>query len=353
MKVLFIINSLSIGGAEKMVTSLSVSLKRYVTIDILVLFPEINEFWQKYLLEQKIRILKISRSCKNPLFIYDVYNIVKQGKYDVVHTHLTYAQFCGALISYLSCHHTRYVTTEHSNFNNRRRYLFFKYLDRWMYGCYDKVLSISPTVQMNLCNWLGNNSSAKYSIFPNGVDVEMFRLSKSISRNEIGYNSNDIILMMVGRLADAKDPITIMKALQKLPLNYKLILIGDGPLKTEFINKAKSLEVYNRVNFCGNRNDVNKWLKIADIYIQSSHWEGMPTALLEAMASGTLCLASKVPGNVDVLKDEMLFNHEDPDDLIRKIYSVNESWHDIQKDIIDKYDINVLAKQLIDLYKRL
>ena len=344
MKVLFIINSLSIGGAEKMITSLSVSLKRYVNVDILLLFPEINGYWLKYLTKHNIHVFTLNKCLTNPLSIYEVYKVVKKGNYDVIHTHLTYAQLYGALISRLFHGKVRYVTTEHSNFNNRRKYLIFKYFDRWMYGCYDKVLSISSTVQKNLCKWLEHCHPSKYSIFPNGVDVEKFRFAQCVSRHEEGYDSNDIILMMVGRLADAKDPITIMRAMQKLPSKYKLILIGDGPLKNNFITESQNLGIRNRIKFCGSKNNIG---------IQSSHWEGMPTALLEAMASGTICLASKVPGNVDVLDNEMLFNHEDPDDLIEKIYSIKDSWYDIQRNIVNKYDINLLSEQLIDLYTKI
>lgn len=343
------VNSLRAGGAERMVSELSKKLALSADVDILTVCND-SCIWKDSLDAEGIKVMSLGKRFLNPIYIYRLFRILKIGKYDVVHTHLTYPQLYGAIASYFF-HNIKWFTTEHSSNNNRRGCKLFKVYDKWLYSRYSKVFSVAKSTQDSLLKWLEDKGTKKFSVFPNGVDVPLFSNAIAINRESLGYSRDDIILMMVGRLADAKDPVTIMKALDMLPSMYKLILVGDGPLANEYKSEAIKLKCADRINFVGKQFNVPEWLKMADIHIQSSHWEGLPTTVMEAMASGTVSIGSRVPGNIDLLEDYMMFEHENPEDLVRLICSIDKSWIEKQSEYVKKFDMSYLAKELLKKYK--
>ena len=349
MKILFIINSLRIGGAEKMVVELSKVLTREHSVSVLSISNETSS-WQEDLKAAGVNLYNCDGrnfSIKN---IWYTYRLIKREKFDVVHTHLTYAQIYGAIIS-RCLKKTVWVTTEHSNYNNRRKHLILRSFDRWLYAPYNRILSISQSVQDNLLAWLRPKCTDKYSICPNGINTETFRSAKPLDRSNINISVHDTVLMMVGRMADAKDSPTIMRALNDLPPAYKLILIGDGPLKEQNERYAEHIGVKDRVVFAGARNNIPQWLRIADIYIQSSHWEGMPTTVLEAMAAGIVALGSDVPGNRDLLNDRMMFEHGNEKELVKLLKSDLDALKEEQQQYIADFDLKKIGKKLISIYR--
>jgi glycosyltransferase involved in cell wall biosynthesis len=95
-----------------------------------------------------------------------------------------------------------------------------------------------------------------------------------------------------------------------------LILVGDGPLRPEIESLVKNIGIKDRVHFLGKRSDVPQIIKMADVYVQSSQWEGFGIAALEAMAGGLPVVASRVPGLSEVVGDAgLLFKPGDSFEL--------------------------------------
>lgn len=352
MKILHVINSLRIGGAEQMVSELIPFLiKKHQSVDVLVIQSR-----ESYL-EQKLQHTGVKiwyspfAQFWNPCnFIFILYLIQKEG-YDVVHSHLTYAQLWCSVASVFCRRKVKFITTEHSSFNRRRKLVFFRFFDRCIYSGYDHILSISPSTQSSLLSWLRLSNTVKFEVVPNGVNLEKFDKAVSISRKTWDIPDSAIILMMVGRMAEAKDQDTLIRALALLPQEYILFLVGDGTTRIHLMKLAEQNQVSERVIFTGNRKDVPELLKMANLYIQSSHWEGMPTTLLEAMAAHVPVLGSDVPGIRGLLMDDMMFEHANVQNLARKIVSVNkQQLLKEQQKMISKYDLSNIADQLIDLY---
>lgn len=350
MKVLFIINSLHMGGAERMVVELSKALSKNIDIHVLSISSKKNHWSFSSFNETNVHLIEWYYSLYNPFIIYKLIKLIRIEKYDIVHSHLTYAQIYSALSSFFITN-IKWITTEHSSNNNRRKHKSLKYIDRFIFSRFSHIYSISQSTQESLIKWLGYNSCSKFEVFPNGVNLKEISKAIPLNRTVLGYSKDDFLLMMVGRLEDAKDPITIFKSLKKLPKHFKLILIGTGSLHDRFVNIAKELGVYERVYFTGAQNNIPEWLKIADLYIQSSHWEGLPTAPLEAMAASVLTIGSKVPGIIDLLPDDMLFEHENENDLTTLIKCPKTNWHIRQEAIIKKYDLDYLADTLYQNYQ--
>ena len=350
MKILYVINSLHVGGAERMVVELSKAISKYVDIHVLSISSKNNNWSCNNFNETNVHLIEWYCNLYNPIVICKLIRLVRKEKYDIVHSHLTYAQIYSAISSFFISN-VKWITTEHSSNNNRRRRKLFRYIDRFIYSRFSNVYSISQSTQTALLKWLKYKLCRKFEVFPNGVNLNEISKAVPLCRLELGYAKDDFLLMMVGRMEDAKDPITILKSLKKLPNNYKLILIGEGSLYNLVVNKARELGVYERVKFVGAQNNISEWLKMADLYIQSSHWEGLPTAPLEAMAASVLTIGSRVPGIIDLLPNDMLFEHENENELATLILCEKTDWRRRQENIVKKYDLEYLADIMFQKYK--
>ncbi|MGL5950268.1 MAG: glycosyltransferase [Cetobacterium sp.] len=348
MKILHIITSLELGGAEKLLLDLIPAQKRQgVDVELLVL----DTNGEKFLEEYEKRGIKIHKtqinnrmSLKN---IFEIAKLIKIQKIDIVHAHLIHSQIWTSLARYLN-KNVIYITTEHSTHNRRREKSIYKILDKFIYNSFVKVIAISEATARELIKWTGI-SLKKIDVIPNGVSLRAF-MGKPKERK--GNN-----LIMVSRFHQSKDHITVVRALEKLPKEYTLTFIGEGETEEAVKREVLMLNLADRVQFLGYSNSVPVLLKRADIAIQSSNFEGFGLSALEAMASGTPIVATNVEGLADIVSESgLLFKVGDVNDLVQKIKILEDS-----KVYLDKskmgiksslvYSIEATAKKYIELYK--
>lgn len=142
----------------------------------------------------------------------------------------------------------------------------------------------------------------KISVIRNGV---IMIESPKVSRADPNIKMDSYpVLGVVGRLTKQKGHSYILQALKKISAEYhkaSLWVVGDGPLRAELQATAEALGLNDRIIWFGNRADVFDIMAQFDIYISSSLWEGIPNALLEAMAIGKPIVATAVDGVLEVL----------------------------------------------------
>lgn len=109
------------------------------------------------------------------------------------------------------------------------------------------------------------------------------------------------VVLSVGRMMPEKDHGTVIRAIRTIP-DAHLFLVGAGPDVATYKKMAQDLQVSNRVHFLGRRTDVAQLMKSADIFVQSSRFEGFGIAALEAMAAGLPVVASRVPGLAELVE---------------------------------------------------
>jgi glycosyltransferase involved in cell wall biosynthesis len=149
----------------------------------------------------------------------------------------------------------------------------------------------------------------KLHCIPNGVRAA-FRTPALVEnkRREFGIAPDVFAFFYVGRLNPVKDLGTMLDAFAALVANESfqthLYLVGDGPERTTLETKREALGLSERVTFLGARSDVSEVLMAADAFVMSSKSEGLPMALLEAMAAGVPCIATAVGGIPDLLEDD-------------------------------------------------
>jgi glycosyltransferase involved in cell wall biosynthesis len=144
---------------------------------------------------------------------------------------------------------------------------------------------------------------ARITVIPNGVDTVRFAPAGDAGR---GTNGHPLVIGSVGCLAARKDYATLLDALALLVARgrtFDAVLIGDGPERARLEARARALGLEARVKFVGERPDVERWLPTMDVFALSSREEGIPNALLEAMAAGLAAVATAVGGTPEVMRD--------------------------------------------------
>lgn len=143
--------------------------------------------------------------------------------------------------------------------------------------------------------WLfGNNN---FTILNNAIDLYKFQFSKEnnlLYRNQLGLG-NGFVLGHIGSFRKVKNHsflIDIFSEIIKKQIDAKLILIGEGELKSEIKKKVNRLNLSDKVLFLGIRKDVQKLLNCMDVFIFPSIYEGLPVTLIEAQANGIIITAS-------------------------------------------------------------
>jgi len=351
MKILYIINSLGTGGAEKLVSDMIPLIKQKgIDIELLLLQKAKSLFIHK-LEESGIKIYYSPNSIYSPKNIFFIKRFVKN--YDLIHVHLFPAQYWAAF----TFSKIPMVVTEHCTTNKRRKRKLYKWIERLTYGQYKKIISISDKANDAIQSWLGFHEN-KFIVIENGINLEAFYQAQSKKIENIPDNIKKII--MVGRFNATKDHPTAIKAMKLLGNNIHLLLVGDGILKVDCEKLANDLNVENRVHFMGLRNDIPELLKSCDINLISSHSEGLSISSLESLASGKPLVTSNVNGLKEINKDVGLMfednNSQELADCINQLLGDSLFYQKIAKRCLDKaknYDIKKTVNQHILVYQQI
>ncbi len=361
MKVLQIINNLGTGGAEKLLLdSLFIYREKGIEMDLLVIDGTEYPFMKKIKSINNKGIYSLnSKSVYNPLSVFKIIPYLK--KYDLIHVHIFPSLYWVALAKIISFSKVKIIFTEHNTSNRRINSFFLKYIDRLLYMPYSKIVCITEEVQSVMKNHLKYNTS-KYQVITNGISLSSINGEKPQKKSQLGFDieDSDVLLIQVSRFDLQKDQKTLIKSMQLLPENVKLLLVGDGELRNQNEKLVADLNLESRVFFLGVRMDVPKLLKTVDIVVLSSHYEGLSISSIEGMASGKPFIASDVPGLRELVSGAgLLFPAGDTLALAEAIKSLiqDKEYASIIADKCvvrsEKYDINVMVDKYIELYQEL
>lgn len=355
MKVLQVITSLSTGGAEKLIAdSVPLYQANGLVVDVLLLNGSETPLLKRLKGETKGEVSSLSLgSVYNPLHVFKL--LVYLKKYDIVHVHLFPTLYWAAIAKMICFSKVKLIYTEHSTNNRRREKIIFKWLDKLFYRQYSKIITIADEVDQNLKAHLGLNTS-RFELINNGADTKLFYEAIPYSKKDF-FTEADKIVIQVSSFRPAKDQITVIKALKYLPINTKLLLVGEGEIIYRCQNLVKELQLEDRVLFLGVRMDVPSLLKTSDIVVMSSVYEGLSLASIEGMASGKAFIASNVPGLREIVKGAgILFekgNEKQLAEKISKLLSDNEHYKVVAKKCMERannYDIEKMIDSYIRVY---
>ena len=140
---------------------------------------------------------------------------------------------------------------------------------------------------------------------------------REIVRKEFGFSEKTKVIGYVGRLSPEKNLFTLLSSLTTIPIDYdlKLLLVGAGPSENSLRNFVINNNIEDRVIFCGLRNDVRQILCALDIFVLPSHTEGLPIAMLEAMAANRGIICSNIAAHQELVehnKEALLVSPNNP-----------------------------------------
>jgi starch synthase (maltosyl-transferring) len=146
---------------------------------------------------------------------------------------------------------------------------------------------------------------AQLTIIPNGIDPQQFDLAEPVPRASIGIPDEAHLALWIGRLDPQKGLPDLLAAAEKVIVQrpaWYLALAGDGPQRGWLLQQLAELpQLREKVRVLGRRDDIAGLLKSADVLVNTSLWEGMPNAVLEAMAAGRPIIGTAVQGTEDLV----------------------------------------------------
>lgn len=327
-KRLAIVNhNLGSGGAEKLIYDMALELKERKVEFSVILLTSVNDIYGQKLIEEGIDVKYLSHKWDvySPKNIFRLKRVLKG--YDVIHTHIYAAQLWTAFAS-LFLGNKKYITTEHNTNNRRRGKEYFRILDKWMYSKYTTIVSITENVQNELQNWI--RLKTDYRIIKNGISLEKYINAVPSSREEFCLEETDFLICQVGRFNQVKTHETTLEAIRLLPPNYKVLFLGEGNTKDNIERLSKEYGIEERVKFLGYVANVPEIIKMCDISILTSKYEGLPIAALEAMTLNPF-IGSDVPGIKELVEGYgELFKYKNHTELAKKIQNLAINKNDYQ-----------------------
>lgn len=305
MRILLLSTSMGMGGADQQLLSAALGLRRRGHEVRIVSLTPLGEMGARARAAGlPTESLDMPRGVPDPRGLMRLIRLVRVWRPTVLHSHMLHANLMARALRPF----TRIpvvVSTIHNIYEGGRlRMLGYRLTN----GLVDHMTIIS---QAAADRFIGERIVPRelLEVVPNGVDTERYRGvapgTRERLRDSLGLRE-EFVWLAVGRFEVAKDYPTLLRAFARVGEERGdgvLLLVGRGSLQTETERLAGTLGLNGRVRFVGTREDVPEFMAVADGYVMSSAWEGMPMVLLEAAAAGLPIVTTRVGGNAEVVQD--------------------------------------------------
>jgi glycosyltransferase involved in cell wall biosynthesis len=359
IKIIYILPSLSSGGAERVTLDLIYNLDREIFIPELLLFNGGGFFYQEAL-SHGLKVIVFKKKFKFDIFnLFKIYKYIKNSQPDIVHTGLG-GDIYGKLAAKMAKVRV-IVSTEHNVAVNDT--VIIHHLKRLTAKWSNKIVAISESVKEDILKEY-KILSEKVELIYNGLYIDNFR--KEENQNKIKKESDTIIIGSVGRLTEQKNFSLLLRALDQVKnRNFKCLIVGEGELRSQLEQEIKDLDLSNKVELLGTTSDINSFLNKLDLFVLPSKWEGLGITLLEAGLVKLPVLASDTGGIVDIIKHKengLLFNNNDLSDLTDMLNGCldfnNREYllklgEKLSYNVKERFDIRKTSRQYQDMYKKL
>lgn len=323
-----VINNLDIGGAQEVVRTLSAYLIERGSPTIVCTFrdgPLRNEI-EAMGITVEVLPGRSHSFLSLPMFLKEIAGIrkglihlVQKYQIDVIQTHLLRSlDFLVAslklrfpsLLVFWTVHNYQFELRADQLPGHRWLLQPKKYIHKALYrmasGRMNGFIAVSHEVEQSILQTMRVDKN-RITTICNGVDVRRYqrKVNRMAIRAHIGLKEMDQVMIVVGTLKEQKGHRYLIEAAAPLiAQNHHLHILfaGDGPLRNSLQQQVQELGLENHIHFLGNRKDIPDLLAASDYFVLSSLWEGLPMALIEAMASGLPVIATLVSGSQQVVE---------------------------------------------------
>jgi glycosyltransferase involved in cell wall biosynthesis len=300
-RILMIITELDRGGAEQQFVQLAIGLlHKGWEVRVVCLGPRAE-------LCDQLEEQGIVPRCLGARSVWSTLSVLKQlienirsFQPEIIQTYLFHANILGRLAAFRAGRSIVVcglrVAERQAHWHGWVEWLTASLVTRWV--------CVSEGVRQHAAkNW--KLDQTRLVVIPNGIDIDRWKNAIPFTRADLDLPADAIMLFSAGRLDVQKGMDILLKAFGKVAPEWPslhLVIAGEGPLRRELeLHKGTQGPASGRVHFLGQRNDIPRLMATCDLFVLASRWEGMPNALLEAMATGKPCVATNAEGSSELL----------------------------------------------------
>jgi glycosyltransferase involved in cell wall biosynthesis len=374
MKILHVIDSEGLYGAEVMLLSLVAEQVK------LGLEPTIASIGEKGIGEKKLETEALKRcfavrkfrmrAGPNAFGAFEVLRFAREGKFDLIHSH---GYKGNILFGFMprSIRGLPLVSTVHGYTSTQgvSKMRMYEWLDACSLKFIDRVVVVNKGMLEN--PRLKKVRGVKFHVVNNGIPMdsppvaaakELERLD-ALDKTIVGFCKRGFTVGSVGRLSEEKGYKYLIEAVRKLGMegvDARLLILGEGPQRSELERLVGEFGIGDRVLLPGYRNDAKRYIHLMAVFVISSLTEGLPMSLLEAMQAGVPIVATRVGGIPDVMADGeagVLVQPRNPNALAEAIEKIKKDeglnarlTARARRLLEDRYSSKKMALEYCDLY---
>ena len=327
INLLLLITELNVGGAERIVEQLATHLPsdRY-RVSVACLYDP--QAVGANIRAAGLPVTDFDMRNKGDVRVaYRLLQFLLEDDIQILHAHLFHANLLAATVGRMAGTPVVIATRHSVEIGGAHR----ERVNRLLRPLCDAVVTVSRQVYEVETKRSGTNP-AKVVEIPGGVPLDTYVHVDGVRVEQLRQTwhlpPRASLVGTVGRFVQPKGHAHLLEAMTKVRRHHpdaRALLVGDGPLRPEMEAKARELDLSETVIFTGIRRDVPEILALLDIFILPSLWEGLPVALLEAMAAGLPVVATRVGGVPEVVIDGvtgLLVPPRDPEALSAAILTL-------------------------------
>jgi glycosyltransferase involved in cell wall biosynthesis len=321
MRILHLISSSGFLGAERAAVELSKSLKKtYRCEPILGVVRNLYNPHEEILEEARSNgIANVVFSCRSqfdPKLAFSVREFIKNDRIDILHCHGYKSNFYGLIASKGQ---VPSVTTNHNWLKAHWKLKTYCFLDSLWIRFFDRIVAVSNDVKKDMLKY--KIPEGKIRVIDNGIAVERFAKLAETSqmKDQLGFDAKMRIIGTIGSLGIEKGHVYLLEAAKQAldeVKDLRFLIVGDGRLRKPLEEKSEELGIKKQVIFMGQRKDIPELLMAMDIFVLPSIKEGLPMALLEAMAAKRPVIATRVGAIPKVIASKGIGVLVEPKDII-------------------------------------
>lgn len=306
-KIVFLIDGLGLGGAERTTVQLAVGLKKNHGYNTAVIAVPRTTFLTTHnsalrgcfdeLVEAGIPVTVFPKKSRFPLrFISRLSQLIADMQPDIVHTQLFTADTLGTLAAHRAGVPVVVSTEQNINVDEGK---VKEWCKSYTHRFHADVACISEAVRAYVQHTSSSTQKMTLPIIHNAVDIERFA-AIPVERPARAVP----VLSIVGRLVPQKGHVDMLRVLSRVTLPFTLRIVGSGPLESEIRSTLEQYGLSDRVTMEPARRDVESVYADSDILLFPSRWEGLGIVALEASASACPIIASNVDGLKEVVRND-------------------------------------------------
>lgn len=363
MRVAVVIDSLKVGGAQRLVSAYASHASAHgISPLIVTLHKESAPIITDAIHAAGVRVVTLPAGSLFSLSRFrHMVKLFKEEEIDIVQTHLIYANILGSIAAHVA--RVPVVATLHSTHvrHGTKSRLLKRMEDFFLRKFATRILAVGNMVEAANQERYGGR---KVDVIPNGIPQpgEIQPQTRERLRKEFGGDGSGSIIITVGRFSQAKgyeDMIKAFSLLRNKEQKPRLLMVGSGNQAKSIQAQIDSLDLNESVILAGERHDVPQLLAASDVYASSSHREGLPLAVLEAMMAGLPVVATSVGDIPNVVTREtgLIVPPHRPEQLAAALEDLLDDPEKrqvmgkaAQQRAMDEYSVDAWMKRHVALY---